>query len=87
MSDKTRLLGGADEEFTALRQVIDGLTDEAMLRVWLDSGSVREILIHISGGAPRRGSALVVRRERRRTLRNCAQTQERCLCRARRLLA
>jgi hypothetical protein len=49
MSDKTRLLGGADEEFTALRQVIDGLTDEAMLRVWLGSWSVREILIHISG--------------------------------------
>jgi hypothetical protein len=86
MSDKTQLLGEADEGFTTLRQVIDR-TDEAMLRVWLDSGSVREILIHISGGAPRRGSALVVRRERRRTLRNCAQTQERCLCRARRFLA
>jgi hypothetical protein len=47
MSDKARLLG--DEGFTTLRQVIDGLTDEAMLRVWLGSWSVREILIHISG--------------------------------------
>jgi hypothetical protein len=49
MSDKTRLLGEADGGFTTLRQVIDGLTDEAMLRVWLGSWSVREILIHISG--------------------------------------
>jgi hypothetical protein len=49
MSDKTRLLREADEGLTTLRQVIDGLTDEAMLRVWLGSWSVREILIHISG--------------------------------------
>jgi hypothetical protein len=49
MSDKARLLGEAGEEFISLRQVIDGLTDEAMLRVWLGSWSGREILIHISG--------------------------------------
>jgi hypothetical protein len=49
MSDKTRLLGEADGRFTTLRQVIDRLTDEAMLRVWLGSWSVREILIHSSG--------------------------------------
>src|SRR5262249_28400137 len=49
MSDKTRLLHEADEEFTALRNAIDGLTDEEMSRVWLGSWGVREILMHISG--------------------------------------
>jgi hypothetical protein len=39
----------ADEEFSALRQVIDGLTEPEMLQVWLGSWSIREILVHISG--------------------------------------
>jgi hypothetical protein len=49
MSDKATLLREADEAFTELRQAIDGLTDEAMRRVWLGTWGVREILIHISG--------------------------------------
>jgi hypothetical protein len=49
MSDKTTLLGEANEEFTELRRAIDGLTDEEMRRVWLGTWGVREIVIHISG--------------------------------------
>jgi hypothetical protein len=49
MSDKAKLLREADEAFSELHQVIDGLGEEQMLRVWLGSWSVREILIHISG--------------------------------------
>jgi hypothetical protein len=49
MSDKATLLREADEAFTELRQAVDGLTDEAMRRVWLGTWGVREILIHISG--------------------------------------
>jgi len=49
MSDKTRLLQEADEEFAALRKAIDGLTNEELCRVWLGSWSVREIVAHISG--------------------------------------
>ena len=49
MSDKAHLLRDADDEFSALRRVIDGLTGEEMLRVWLGSWSIREIVAHISG--------------------------------------
>ena len=49
MSDKARLLREADDEFSALRQVIDGLSEPEMLQVWLGSWSIREILAHISG--------------------------------------
>ncbi len=49
MSDKTRLLREADETFGELRQAIDGLAEGDMLRTWLGTWSVREILIHISG--------------------------------------
>jgi hypothetical protein len=49
MSDKATLLREADETFTTLRASIDGLTDEAMGRVWLGTWDVRDILIHISG--------------------------------------
>jgi hypothetical protein len=49
MSDKATLLREADETFTTLRTAIDGLTDEAMSRVWLGTWDVRDILIHISG--------------------------------------
>lgn len=49
MSDKATLLHEADETFQALRVAIDGLTEEAMGRVWLGTWGVREILVHISG--------------------------------------
>ena len=49
MSDRTRLLGEADEAFAGLHQSIDGLTEDQMLEVWLGTWSIREILIHISG--------------------------------------
>ena len=49
MTDKTRLLQEADDTFTALRETLDGLTDEDLGRVWLGSWGVREILMHISG--------------------------------------
>jgi hypothetical protein len=49
MSDKTTVLREADETFAALCSAIDGLTDEAMGRVWLGTWGVREILAHISG--------------------------------------
>jgi hypothetical protein len=49
MSDRAKLLREADEAFAGLRQAIDGLTEERMLRVWLGTWGVREILIHISG--------------------------------------
>src|SRR6266849_10183848 len=49
MSDRSTMLGQAEEAFIELRQAIDGLTDEEMRRVWLGSWGVREILIHISG--------------------------------------
>ncbi len=49
MSDKATLLREADEAFAELREAIDGLTGEEILRVWLGTWSVREILIHISG--------------------------------------
>jgi hypothetical protein len=49
MSDKATLLREADEAFGALRASIDGLSDEAMGRVWLGTWGVREILAHVSG--------------------------------------
>jgi hypothetical protein len=49
MSDKAVLLREADETFGTLRASIDGLTEEAMNRVWLGTWGVREILIHVSG--------------------------------------
>ena len=49
MSDKATLLRDAEETFGTLRSAIDGLTDQAMGRVWLGTWGVREILIHISG--------------------------------------
>ena len=49
MSDKARLFREADDEFSALRQVIDGLSEPEMLQVWLGSWSIREILAHIAG--------------------------------------
>jgi hypothetical protein len=49
MSDKARLMGEAEREFGALREAIDGLSDEEMGQVWLGVWGVREILIHISG--------------------------------------
>jgi hypothetical protein len=49
MSDRSTMLGQAEEAFIELRQAIDGLADEEMRRVWLRSWGVREILIHISG--------------------------------------
>ena len=49
MSDKSTLLREADAAFGELHEAIDGLSDEAMGRVWLGTWGVREILIHISG--------------------------------------
>ncbi len=49
MTDKSTMLRQAEDAFTELRQTVDGLSDEAMRRVWLGSWGVREILIHISG--------------------------------------
>jgi hypothetical protein len=49
MSDKAALLHEANAAFTELRQAIDGLSEEAMGRIWLGTWGVREILIHISG--------------------------------------
>jgi Protein of unknown function (DUF1706) len=48
MSDKNRLVRDADEAFTELERAIEGLSDDAMGRVWLGTWGVREILIHIS---------------------------------------
>jgi uncharacterized protein DUF1706 len=49
MSEKATLLHDADLAFTELHGAIEGLSDEEMLRIWLGSWGVREILIHISG--------------------------------------
>ncbi len=49
MSDKSTMLRQAEDAFIELRQTVDGLSDDAMRRVWLGSWGVREILIHISG--------------------------------------
>jgi len=49
MSDKSAVLHDANEAYAELRQAIDGVSDEAMGRVWLGTWGVREIVIHISG--------------------------------------
>lgn len=49
MSDKARLLHEAEDTFGELRQLIDGLDDGRLTRVWLGTWSIREILIHITG--------------------------------------
>ena len=49
MSDKAKLLREADDEFSALRQAVEGMAEAEMLLVWLGTWSLREILIHISG--------------------------------------
>jgi len=49
MSDKATLLREAEEAFAELRETVDGLSEEALGRVWLGTWGVREILIHISG--------------------------------------
>jgi hypothetical protein len=48
MSDTTQVLREADEAFAELHRAIAGLTEEQMLRVWLGTWSIREILVHIS---------------------------------------
>ena len=48
MSDKERMLKDTGDAFGELRRSVDGLSDEAMSRVWLGEWGVREILIHIS---------------------------------------
>ena len=58
MSDKARLLRDADQAFGELRESIDGLSDEAMRRVWLGTWGVREILIHMSGWHEEMGPVL-----------------------------
>ena len=49
MSEKTALLREADEAFAELERSVDGLSEEALGRVWLGTWGVREILVHISG--------------------------------------
>ena len=49
MSDKAKLLQQADEEFSGLREAIDGLSDDAMTTIWLGTWGVREVLVHVSG--------------------------------------
>ena len=49
MSDKSAVLHDANEAYAELRQAIDGVSDEAMGRVWLGTWGVREIVFHISG--------------------------------------
>jgi DNA-directed RNA polymerase specialized sigma24 family protein len=48
MSDTAQLLREADEAFADLHRAIDGLTEDQLLRAWLGTWSIREILIHIS---------------------------------------
>lgn len=58
MGDKATMLRDADLAFGELRGAIEGLSDEAMRRVWLGSWGVREILIHISGWHEEMAAAL-----------------------------
>ena len=49
MSERSELLREADEAYAALRQAIEGLSEEEMQRAWLGTWGVREIAIHIAG--------------------------------------
>ncbi len=46
---REELLAELDREFETLLKVVDGLTDEQMVRAWYGGWSVRDILAHIVG--------------------------------------
>lgn len=46
---KQELLDELEADFQKLREAVEGLTDEQMLRVWYGDWSVRDILGHIIG--------------------------------------
>ena len=46
---KDEVLSQVDEEFANLLAAIDGLSDEAMTRVWYGQWCLRDILAHIAG--------------------------------------
>ena len=49
MSERSELLREADEAYAALRQAMEGLSEEEMQDIWLGTWGVREIAIHIAG--------------------------------------
>jgi hypothetical protein len=49
VSDKDKLLAETDEAFGALSQVVEGLSEAQMRRVWLGPWGVRDMLVHVSG--------------------------------------
>lgn len=49
MDDRSDLVRETDQAYAALRQAIEGLSEEDMRRPWLGTWGVREILIHAAG--------------------------------------
>lgn len=49
MSERSELLREADEAYAALRQAMEGLSEEEMQDIWLGTWGGREIAIHIAG--------------------------------------
>jgi hypothetical protein len=58
MSDKEATLKLVDDEYTHLRQAIDGLDEAAMSRVWFGDWGVKDIVAHVAGWEREMSAAL-----------------------------
>jgi hypothetical protein len=58
MTEKSKLITEAEEEFTSFKRALSGLTEGQWREVWCGAWSVREIVGHISGWQREMGQAL-----------------------------